>query len=99
MNPIITPNHSVILTVPVGAAQYEITFASRHHEKATRRFQKFQLIQQSLIQQALEAINSRYFKRLRNYTIRKTPTEVYTLLLNLFTVYGKITPQQLNVRR
>ena len=46
----ITPNHPGLITVAVGATQYEIVFASHQHKEALRFFQNFQLIKRSLIQ-------------------------------------------------
>jgi len=99
LTPFIAPLHPGPLNVTIGATQFEIALASRLHEEACRMFQGYQLVQHSLIQQVLEAIYGRYLSRLRNRVTGQVPAEIRLLILNIFLLCGKITPQQLNTKK
>jgi len=62
-------------------------------------FQSYQLIQITLIQQVLEAIDGRYLSCLRNRVTIQAPNNIRSLILNVFLLYSNITPQQLNVKK
>ena len=61
-------------------------------------FHSYQLVQRALVQQVLEAMYAKYLSALRNYITGQVPSDIRTLILHLFRIYGKITPQQLRTR-
>ena len=93
LTPCIVTLHRVPLKVSVCASQYEIYLASRLREEAYRTFQNYQLIQRSLAQQVLEAVDGRYPFRLQNIVTGQVPADINFLILNVFVLYRKITPQ------
>ena len=60
-----------------------------------KKNQTYQLVQRALVQQVLEEIETKYLNSMRNCVIGQVPAEIRTLVLHLFWMYGKITPQQL----
>ena len=51
------------------------------------------LVQQAIIQQFLDAIESKYLTCLHNRLIGQVPSIIYALIFQLLQVYGKITPK------
>ena len=87
------------MKVAVGATQFEIALASRFDKEACRKFQSYQLVQHSLIQHVLEEIDGRYLYRLRNRVTCQLPANIRLLILIVFLLYCKTTPQQLNTKK
>ena len=99
MTPFITPVKLGPLRVAEGATQYQISLTKTLHEKATQTFQTYQLVQRALVQQVLEAIDSKYLSSICNRVTDQVPDEIHELILHLFRLYGKITPQHLRATR
>ena len=99
MTPFVIPVHPGPLRVVHGATQYEIALAKTMHEESTQTFQTYQLVQRALVQQVLEAIETKYLSSIRNRVTGQVPAEIRALVLHLFRIYGKITPQQLRGKR
>ena len=99
MTPFVIPGHTGPLRVVHGATQYEIALAKTMHEESTQTFQTYQLVQRALVQQVLEAIETKYLSSIRNRVTGQVPAEIRALVLHLFRIYGKITPQQLRGKR
>ena len=56
-------------------------------------------MQRALVQHILEAIDSKYLSAISNRVTCQVSVEIRALILHLFRIYGKITPQQLRVKR
>ena len=95
MQPFVPPVHPGVLQVDLPATQFEIALAKTLHDENVRTFQSYLLIQRALVQQVLEAIEPKYLSSLRNRITGQVPSEIRDLILHLFRVYGKITPQHL----
>ena len=95
MTPFITPTHPGTLTVPAGATQYAIALIKTQHDEALRIFSEYQLVQRATIQQVLEAIDPKYVTRLRNRVTGQVPTDIRFLFMSLFSIYGKISANNL----
>ena len=80
MTPFIIPVHLGTLNVPMGSTQY---------------FSEYQLVQCALIQQVLEAIDSKYLTRMINRVTGQVPSDIQLLVMSLFTIYGKILAYKL----
>ena len=98
MQPFVPPVHPGILQVDLPATQFEIALAKTVHDENVRNFQSYLLVQRALVQQVLEAINEKYLSSLRNRITEQVPSEIRDLILHLFRVYGKITPQETQVQ-
>ena len=68
------------------------------HDEALENFHSYQLVQLALVQQVLEAIETKYMSTLRNRITGQVPSDIRNLILNLFRIDVKITPQQLRTR-
>ena len=99
MTPFIILTHPGDLRVPMGSTQSQVVLAKTIHDEATQTFQSYQLIQRALVQQVLETIEIKYLSSIRNCITGQIPAEIRTLILHLFRVYGKITPQQLRANK
>ena len=95
MQPLIPPVHPSILNMVQPTTQYEIALIKTLHNEGVRNFQSYQLIQRALFQQLLESVEDKYSRTLRKQTTVQVPSDIRNLILHLFRVYGKITPQQL----
>ena len=73
--------------------QYEIALAKTLHNESVRTFQSYQLIQRALVHQVLEVAEDKYLSSLRNLITGQVMSNIIDLILHLFCVYRKITPQ------
>ena len=95
MQPFETPSHPDILQVDLPATQFEISLAKTLHDESICTFQSYLLVKRVLVQQVLETIDGKYLSSLRNQITGQVPSNIRDLILHLFRVYGKITPQKL----
>ena len=91
----LSPFHPFVVPIHPGAllnqqgTQYEISLVTTLHAEALHNFQTYQLVQRSLVQQVLGAIDSKYQTALRNGITGQVPAEIRVLILHFFLVYGK----------
>ena len=83
----------------MGATQYQVALAKTLNDEATQTFKSYQLIQRVMVQQVLNKIETKHLSSIQNLITGQVPTEIRTLILHLFWVYGKITPQQLRAKQ
>ena len=93
--PFYAPNHPGALSIPHGSTQFEIAHLKQTHEDTLAIFQDYQLMQRALIRQVLQAVDEQYIAALRNRVTGQIPPNCRDILLYLFRIYGKVTPQQL----
>ena len=93
--PFIVPLYPGILSVEVGATQYEIEFSKTQHDEASSQFTAYNLIMRALIHQVLEAIGQKYLTHLRNIVTGQVPSNIRLLFSSLFVIYGKTSAHQL----
>ena len=98
MTPFVTPVHPDPLTITLLAAQYKIALTKTVHGEALKAFQIYQLIHRVLVQKVLDCIEDKYLMTLCNRITRQAPAEIYALILHLFIIYGKISPQKLRAK-
>ena len=91
----VIPVHLGSLTIVLLVTQYEIALVKTLHNEVIRVFQVYQLIQHVLVQQVLECIEDKYLTMLRSGITGQVLAKICTLVLHLFCIYGKISPQQL----
>ena len=90
--PFLTPAHPGPLNIPIRATQFEIALAKSQHEEALKNFSEYQLVQRAIIQQVLQAIESKFVTRLRNRVSGQVPNDIIQLMMSLFQIYGRILP-------
>ena len=66
MQPFVPPIHPGILQIIHPATQNERYLAKMLHKEGVRTFQYYQLIQRTLVQKILEAVEDKYLSSLRN---------------------------------
>ena len=93
LTPFIGPTHIVTLIVPPNSTQYVISLIKTQHDEAIIMYHLYLLVQQAIIQQFLDAIESKYLTCLHNRLIGQVPSIIYALIFQLLQVYGKITPK------
>ena len=70
----------------------------QQRKKSLLTFHSYQLVQRALVQQVLDAIDHKYLFTLRNRTTWQVPADIRSLILHLFCIYNKISPQKLRTR-
>ena len=73
----------------------KLPFENTQHYETLGDDHLYLLVQRALIQQGLDAIESKYVTRLRNIITGQVPNGIRQFLFQLFQVYGKITPKNL----
>ena len=96
--PFVMPVHSGTLTHAQGATHFQIQAATTTYNEQFITFHSYQLVQRALVQQVFEGINAKYLSALRNRITGQVPSDIRSLILPLFIIYGKNTPQQLRTR-
>ena len=96
--PFVNPTHPGALAYVPGATQYEIAAAKTLHEEAIETYHAYELVQRALVQQVLEAIDTKYLSNLRNRVTGQVPSQIRLLMLHLFRIYGKFSQQQLRAK-
>ena len=89
----VIPVHLGSLTIVLLVTQYEIALVKTLHNEVIRVFQVYQLIQHVLVQQVLECIEDKYLTMLRSGITGQVLAKIFTLVLHLFCIYGKISPR------
>ena len=74
--PLIAPVHSGPLTTVPDATQYQIALVKSLHDKATRVFRDYALMQRALIQQLVMAIDNKYLSSMQNRITGQLPLDV-----------------------
>ena len=93
--PFIRPQNPGPLMVPAGTAQYATTRMREDHAEALRLHRECIDVEQALIKLALEAIETKYTKCLRNRVTQRVDMTLEVLLQTLFQRYGFVTQHQL----
>ena len=89
------PNLDVLVPNPSGTAA-RITSAEDTHHLTKKLYLENLLLEQTIIQQIIEAVDTKYLTALRNYVTGKITLLVPTILNFLHDNYGRINPQQLD---
>ena len=91
--PFIISVHPGTLTHVQGATHFQIQAATTTYNEQLITFHSYQLVQRALVQHVLEAMDAKYLSALRNRITGQVPSDIRSLILPLFRIYGKITPQ------
>ena len=62
--PFVAPAHPGNLTIPAGATQYQIVHAKAQYKEDIRVFRNFSLMQRTLIQKIVSAVDTKYLSAL-----------------------------------
>jgi len=87
------PTHPGTVTVPPNLTQYEISLLKMQYDDAMRTYHLYLLVQCALIQQVLDAIESKYLTRICNRLTGYVPNDIRALHFQLFQAYGVKTPK------
>lgn len=93
--PFVRPPNPGVLVIPPGTTQHAATRMREDHVEALRIYRECIDVEQTLIQQVLEAIDEKYTKCLRNRLTQCVDMTLEALFTNLFRRYGLVTAQAL----
>ena len=89
------PNPGALVPNPAGTAT-QIASAEDTHRTAKKLYLETLLLERTIIQQIIEAVENKYLAALRNPVTGKITPLVPAILEFLYNNYGRITPQQLD---
>ena len=89
-----TPTNPGAFVPPAGSTGPQIEAAKEVWRDRKQTFEICQATEKALIAQSVEAIDSIYLRALLNRATGQYSTSIRSMILHLFTTYGKITPQQ-----
>ena len=89
------PTHPGPLIVPAGTTNHMLNTLREQHRERVRVFQEVEGIKQALRQQIVTAIEPQYLEAFRDTMTGRIALPVHELIRNLYNLYGKVTPQQL----
>ena len=93
--PFVRPPNPGTLVIPTGTTQHAATRIREDHAEVLRIHRECIDVEQALIKQALEAIQDKYTKCLRNRLTQRVDMTLEALLRTLFQRYGFVTQHQL----
>ena len=83
--PFVCPVHPGLLVIPAGTAQHAAATMCDQHQEALQVFNEVNVVNQALIQQIIQAVDSSYLAALRNRVTNSINVPVYDVLTHLQT--------------
>ena len=97
--PFVCPNHPGPLVIPPGTAQHAAATMRDLHAEQMHVFNEVDAVDQALIQQINQAIESDFLSALRDRTTNSINVPVYDVLEYLGNTYGNVTEELLQERK
>ena len=94
--PFVKPAHPGPLVIPPNTTNHRSNTLQDEHNEQMRVFRETQGVEQALLQQIVETIDSQYLLALRNRQTNSITRPIHEVLDHLITTYGRITPQMLD---
>ena len=95
--PYVRPANPGRLAIIGTETQYQIAQRREEHDEATRAFRELIGVERALVQQIVNALETKYLRALRNPITGKIIKKIPEIFEYLFETYGDVSPQELRM--